>query len=53
MLNDKFITLICACFIAGLEAIALSKGMNGICLSISIGSLAGLGGYTVRKIYKG
>jgi len=36
--------------IAGLEAYAISLGINGVLLSGSIAAIAGLGGYNVSKI---
>jgi hypothetical protein len=50
--TEKFIPLICATFILILELVALYKGMNGIALSISIGALAGIGGYTVKSFIR-
>jgi len=41
---------VCACFIAALLGFALYQGVDGICLSIGIGALAGLGGYTVKRV---
>ena len=35
-----------------LESFALYLGMNGIALSLTIGCIAGLGGFEVGKIYK-
>lgn len=46
--KDKFTPILCACFIVFLEAFALYKGVNGITLSLAIGGLTGIGGYTIR-----
>ena len=48
--KDKFTPILCACFIVVLEVIALIKGVNGITLSLAIGGLTGIGGYTIRGI---
>ena len=34
------------------EMFALTQGVNGIALSLSVGCVAGLGGFEVGKIYK-
>ena len=43
------IPLICACLIAGLEAFAIHKGIDGWALSLSFVGIAGLGGYNLRS----
>ena len=48
LLKDKFTPILCACFIVILETIALFKGIDGITLSLAIGGLTGIGGYTIR-----
>ena len=52
MRGDKVSTIICACFILILEVIALLKGVDGVALSVAVGGLAGLGGYTVKKFIR-
>ena len=52
MKGDKVSTIICACFILILEVIALLKGVDGVALSVAVGGLAGLGGYTVKKFIR-
>jgi len=51
-ISERVLTLVCACFIVGLEVLALIKGIDGVALSIGIGALAGLGGYTVKRFIK-
>ena len=36
--------------ITGLEAYALTQGVNGICMSTAIAAIAGLGGFTLGKV---
>lgn len=45
----KYIAIIA---IGIIELTALMMGMNGISLSLSVGAIAGLGGFEVGKIYK-
>lgn len=44
----KLIPIIAILVIGALEAYALSKGINGAMLSVSIGLIAGIGGYTAK-----
>ena len=47
----KKITVILAMLlIGGLEFYALSQGINGVALSLSIGALSGLGGWHIKGI---
>lgn len=50
---DKVTVLTAIIGIIILESIALSQGINGTGLSLSIAGIAGLGGYEVRKVIKG
>lgn len=45
-------TIIAILCIFVLEIIALEKHVDGIALSVSIGAIAGLGGYSVGEIIK-
>lgn len=45
---SQWITLVAILVIGTIETIALCKGMNGVMLSLSVGAIAGLGGYTVK-----
>ncbi len=45
----KWTPILAMVLIAALEAIALSQGMNGTALSLSVGAVAGLGGYQLKK----
>lgn len=47
--NIKYKTLIAMGCITFLEALALYLGVDGAILSLSIGALAGLGGYELAK----
>lgn len=45
----KYKTLIAICSIILIEFYALSQGINGSALSVSVACLAGLGGYEINK----
>ena len=47
MIWTPIVAMIC---IAGLEAFALSQGVNGAVLGIVIAAIAGLGGYEVKTL---
>ena len=50
-MKAKLLVLILViCCITGIETYAISKGINGKCLLLAIGSLAGLGGYHFQGI---
>jgi len=42
--------IVCALCITGLESYALSKGINGMCLTFSISFIAGIGGFAGKGI---
>jgi tRNA A22 N-methylase len=44
------VSVACALCITILECFAMSKGLDGTSLSLAIGAIAGLGGYTVANI---
>ena len=44
-------TIYIASIIGCLEAYALSKGINGTCLTVSMAALAGLGGFSLKGIF--
>ena len=46
----KYKAFVAMGLIAGIEFLALSKGINGVALSLSVASLAGLGGYEVKDM---
>ena len=46
----KWTPIIAIICIAGLEALALVKGINGALMGIAIAALAGLGGYQVKVL---
>lgn len=41
------IAMIC---IAGLESIALCKGINGTLFALAIAAISGLGGYSIKEL---
>ncbi|MBA7701394.1 hypothetical protein ES703_110130 [subsurface metagenome] len=45
-------TIVAIVAIAGLEAYAISQGINGVALAGSCSLIAGLGGYQINKIVK-
>ena len=45
---NKLTPIIAIIVIGALEAYALSKGLDGVALSASIGIIAGLGGYAIK-----
>ena len=45
----KYKTLVAIIAIGVVEMYALSLGMNGTALSLSVGAMAGLGGYELNK----
>lgn len=47
MIWTPIVAIIC---IAGLEAFAISQGINGAVLGIVIAAIAGLGGYELKVI---
>jgi len=52
-MNKSLVPLVAVLSIALIEAMAISKGIDGTLLSLSIAAIAGLGGYGIRKIIKG
>lgn len=47
MIWTPIVAIVC---IAGLEALALAKGVDGALMGIVIAAIAGLGGYGVKAI---
>lgn len=48
----NFIVLLAIVMIAALESYALSRGIDGVALSLSIGAIAGLGGVKLGELLK-
>ena len=46
----KWTPIVAMICIAGLEALALTKGINGAMLGLAFAALAGLGGYELRAM---
>lgn len=46
----KWIPIIAMLCIAGLESLAMVKGINGALFGIVIAALAGLGGYEIKVV---
>lgn len=46
----KFTPIVAILVIGGLEAFAISQGVNGVALAASLSLIAGLGGYSARSI---
>jgi hypothetical protein len=52
-MNKALIPLAAIISIAVIEAMALTRGIDGVLLSISIAAISGLGGYSIRSIIGG
>jgi len=50
--GNLVLSFFCAGCVMVLEFIALSKGIDGTCLSLAIGALAGLGGFGIGKLWE-
>lgn len=48
--KSGLISIFAIVVIAVLELYALSKGINGKCLTMSIAAIAGVGGFTLRGV---
>lgn len=46
----KWTPIVAIIAIAFLESLALYKGINGVMLSLSVGSITGLGGYGIKVL---
>lgn len=46
----KWTPIVAMLCIAGLEAFAISQGINGAILSLAVAALAGLGGYEIKVL---
>lgn len=44
----KWTPIVAILCIAGLEAFAISQGVNGAILSLAVAAIAGLGGYEIK-----
>jgi len=51
-MSKAIVPLAAVICIAVIEAIALAQGIDGTMLAMSIGAIAGLGGYHIRKIIR-
>lgn len=49
-MNSVFLPIICAALIFMLEIYAISKGMNGIALSLAVAAISGLGGFSLKSV---
>ena len=47
-MTKAFLPLVAIILIAGLEVVAISNGLDGTVLSMSIGAIAGIAGYHIK-----
>lgn len=45
----SIIAILC---ITGLEIVAITQGVNGVLLSVSVAAIAGLGGFAIKRKVK-
>jgi len=50
-MGNTCVLVVCVLAIVFIETVALMNGIDGKLLAIAIGAIAGLGGYTLPKIF--
>ena len=50
MIENTIKVVVAMICITALEMVAMSQGINGVMLSLTIAALAGLGGYEVKNV---